>query len=258
MKLLVFQLLLLTAIIGPVLTRLTPGEPETSCLVVSINKNDFRQEYKLIFTKTGTDELNDWDALKIGEGYMSIAGLVNGIKLSIDQRAVLRGTREVKLYVKGWATGNYTLRIKGKETFDRLTRITLIDRYTNKREFINAEEKNYSFKIDLNEPGSQGTERFSLLFEQQQTQQDLNSATERIYPNPFSDKLYIKTSGNKHAQAIVIIRNSLGAMVSKQLINLQENDPEINVKDLFTGVYFIQLIDKGNNQTISTFKTLKK
>ncbi|TCD02578.1 T9SS type A sorting domain-containing protein [Pedobacter psychroterrae] len=258
MKSLVSILLLLTMITGSASTGPIPDERNTAHLIVSIARNDFKQEYKLIFTKNGTDEVNDLDALNIGEGYVSIAGLINGLKLSIDQRATLKEAREVKLYVKGWATGNYTLRIKGKETFDRLTRITLIDRHANKRESINTEEKNYSFQIDLNEPGSQGNERFSLLFEQQQTQQDLNSATEIIYPNPFSDKLYIKTYSDKHAHAIVIIRNSLGVIVSRQLINLQQNDSEISVKDLFTGVYFIQLIDKSNNQTISTFKTLKK
>lgn len=250
MKSLLFILLLLSTI--------SVSEPNTSRLIVSINRNGLKQEYKLIFTKTGTDEVNDLDAVKIGEGYVNIAGLEDGIKLSIDQRAELKGYGEVKLYVKGWATGNYTLSLKGKETFDKLTRITLIDRYTNRREYIDTEEKNYVFQIDLNEPDSQGSERFSLLFERQQTQQDLNSATEIIYPNPFSDKLYIKTHNDEYAHVMVIIRNSLGVMVSKQQINLRENNPEIAVKDLFTGVYFIQLVDKSSNKTISTFKTLKK
>ncbi|RZK75712.1 MAG: T9SS type A sorting domain-containing protein [Pedobacter sp.] len=258
MKLLVFISLLLTAIIGSVSAGAIPGEQDTSRLSVIINRDDFKQEYKLIFTKNGSDELNDWDALKIGEGYMNIAGLVNGIKLSIDQRAILKETTEVKLYVKGWATGNYTLRIKGKETFDRSTHITLIDRYTNKRESINTEEKNYNFQIDLNDLASQGAERFSLLFEQQQPKQILDSSPDIIYPNPFSDKLYVKTASDKHQQALVIIRNSLGIVVSRQQINLQENHPEIAVKNFFTGVYFIQLIDKSSNQTISTFKALKR
>lgn len=232
----------------------------TTCLTVGISRDGFKQEYKLLFTKNGTEEVSDQDAIKIGEGYVSIAGLVNNTKLAIDRRPLLLGDKEVKLYVNGWATGNYTLHIEGKETFDKLTDITLIDAYTNQRVPINTMQKTYHFYIDINDPGSRGANRFSLAFEQKKDLQNLHSGSSAIiYPNPFSDKLRIKTLNNEHMLAVAIIRNLLGSIVSTQQINLYAgNDTEIAVGNLIAGMYFVQLVDKSSNKTIATFKISKK
>ena len=245
-----------TAGISPVSN--THSGTNTPNLLVCLARDEFKQEYKVIFDKNGEDEVTDQDALKIGEGYVSIAALVNNNKLAIDHRANLDTKKEIKLYVKGWATGDYKLDIKGRDSFDDRIEIRLVDKFINKSEPIKLENFRYNFHIDLNNPTSQGAERFSLLFEEKETAPILTTLNNTIYPNPFSDKFHLKTVNSNLSAAEVIIRNTHGQTVFKQTINLKGNDPEIAVGSLQTGLYFVQIVDILTNQTVTTVKAVKQ
>jgi hypothetical protein len=68
----------------------------------------------------------------------------------------------------------------------------------------------------------------------------------KVYPNPATDYLYIKSNLNYQST----LYNVAGQRV------MQSNAKTLNVVDLPTGVYLLQL--KSETNTISTFKIIKK
>lgn len=70
-----------------------------------------------------------------------------------------------------------------------------------------------------------------------------------IYPNPVSEKLYVKSENISAIKSIELI-NSIGTVV-RQVNNPQTTFNEVSVKvsDLPTGIYFVRVISEGNTQT---------
>ncbi|RYG41962.1 T9SS type A sorting domain-containing protein, partial [bacterium] len=58
----------------------------------------------------------------------------------------------------------------------------------------------------------------------------------------------IKSLNNNATEVTVLVRNTLGKVLIKQLINLRDGDGEVMTNHLPTGVYIVQLIDKTSNK----------
>lgn len=78
---------------------------------------------------------------------------------------------------------------------------------------------------------------------------DAKVSTITIYPNPATEKLYVKSENISAIRSIELI-NSIGTLV-RQINNPQTslNEVSIKVSDLPTGIYFVRVISEGNIQT---------
>ncbi|TKC60023.1 hypothetical protein FBD94_13955 [Pedobacter hiemivivus] len=234
---------------------------EKSTLKITLNKEGLSDDYILTLHPSGNNEINDADAAKIGEGYLSISGLAtNGNKLSIDERATDTGRRVIKLFVKGWTTGAYTLKFNA--TFNNHEKLTLIDHYLNVEYPITTDESVHHFSIDTEVGPSYGKERFSLLLEPVKITKPINELTDKpflFYPNPINELLYLKAVNQTWRNLKVLIRTLSGEVVWRnELAVLEPGIPvQLSCSQLMKGIYILQLIDQTRNKTITSFKILK-
>lgn len=228
---------------------------------ISLNKEALSDDYFLTLHPSGNNEINDADAAKIGEGHLSISGLAtNGYKLSIDERAIDTGRRLIKLFVKGWTTGTYSLKFNA--VFKNQEKLTLIDHYLDVQYLIAAGESTYHFSINTAIGQSYGKERFSLLLEPIKITKPINELTNSpflLYPNPVNELIYLKALNQTWKNLKVIIRNISAEVVwrNDQAV-LEPGIPlQLSCSQLIKGIYILQLIDPKSNKPIASFKILK-
>jgi hypothetical protein len=229
-------------------------------LKVRLSKDDLADDYVLVLRKDGNDEVNDADADKIGEGYLSIAGLTHtGNKLSIEERAADTSKKEVSLYVKGWTNGIYTLNLKAE--FKPNEEILLSDHYLGVNKRLVMGEQSYNFSIDNTIPETYGTKRFALLYRQTKTIQTNQEPDKKIilYPNPFNEVLFIKSGSLTYKNLKVLIRDIQGRLVwTNDLPVLAVNIPVQQLcGHLQKGIYFLQLINQQNHKVLGSFKIIR-
>jgi hypothetical protein len=243
---------------------LPPLQPETlntGKLNIKISRDVFNQEFSIQFkanTKVGMDEE---DALRIGTGYVTIAS-VNEIetKLAIESRPPLTDATTIKLSVAGWSAGPYELLFKGINSFKKGTKIILTDHLLNLRKEVNEEDFSYPFHIDTADPLSQGSQRFSVIFEvsaiENVIKTDLKGLLPVAYPNPFKDLLHLQTHSFNALRATFVVRDFSGKMVwtSKVMPVKSESDLQFSLETLAKGFYFLELMD-GNKRSI--YKSIK-
>jgi hypothetical protein len=259
---------LLTARENPVsLKRLEAGvhykvqeiDDQGSQLTIQLKRDTFEQQYMVSFVKNGLDGVNDRDAMKIGEGYVSIASVINGTKLSFDERTTLTEKKEIQLFTKGWDTGSYCLNLQGLETFSPTTSITLTDKYLNVSREISASKNNYCFSMDEKITESWGN-RFMLTLEPSSIVNPGNLSEENgitLYPNPIINKFYVKNSSGKTFHTKLTISNIYGQILLTKYLMIGSDIHEINAENLTKGVYLISLFNKASNKSLKTFKVIK-
>ena len=97
-----------------------------------------------------------------------------------------------------------------------------------------------------------GPDYLSVVDYSVSTIDDIATKISRIYPNPSSTDINIDILDSM-TEVKVAIYTTQGIMVKNQIIN--KNQPKIDVEDLQTGIYFIQ-ISEGNRQEV--YKFIKK
>lgn len=233
-------------------SALSPAElnKAVNTLTIELSKGAFRQHCKVKLSAGGNDGVDDHDALKIDEGYVSVGSVINGKVLAINESS-LNVNKEVQLHVGGREAGKYQLILSGIENF-RGTLVFLFDKYLNQKHKVTSKNEVYEFMID---PAIEETYngRFSLLFG---IDMQSNEGTEDImvYPNPFKDDLFIKTTAD--IEYIVTLRDLLGRILIQRRIKKGENVlAGLNKVILEHGIYVLQV----SNAFISKyFKILKK
>lgn len=230
-------------------------------LKVELKKDDLTDDYILMMQPEGNDEITDADALKIGEGYLSVSSLTTeGIKLAIDERKAGLSQKKIQLFIKGWITGTYTLKLSGSLNNDE--QITLIDHYLDKSMVVKNGELLYSFYLDIANKDTYGEKRFALLVQPLPEIHNAYKGDEKEilrYPNPVNDIIHIKSSSKRYDNLKVLVRNIDGSLMwSRELLQLEPGIPlQLPFHQFMKGVYILQLIDLKKSRTVTTFKILK-
>jgi hypothetical protein len=76
-----------------------------------------------------------------------------------------------------------------------------------------------------------------------------NSMTFNVYPNPANDFINIETNNNYDSNFKISIYNSLGIKVIET-----SNENTINIEDLPSGMYFINVMTEKFSQTKKVMK----
>lgn len=230
-----------------------------SQLTIRLKRDVFEQQYVVSFLADGSDAVNDRDAVKIGEGYINIAGVINGTKLSFDERTSLTEKKEIQLFTKGWDSGSYCLSVQGLETFDPATSIKLTDKYLNLSREISTSKSNYCFSMDEKITESWG-DRFTLTLEPSANKDTDNLSGEKqitLYPNPVINKFYLKSNFKQPFNARLTISNIYGQILLTKHLMIGSDIHEVNAEHLPKGIYLIKLFDKVTNKSLKTFKVIK-
>lgn len=224
-------------------------------LKMVLDRDGFSDHLDLVFRSGGDLAVNDKDALKIGEGYLVLAGLsANGKRMSIEERPEVYTGLEINLFVKGYSSGIYRLRIEGMD-------VTLKDKFMNTEQKINPENQVYYFKIDTGIKSSFGDRRFSLLFNPIPDSHDpeLGRKVYVAYPNPFFQKLFLNIKLLKLHHFEVQIRDISGEAVWKKSFQSVEDDIlALDLQFLRNGIYILDLTDAEHRSGIGSIKIIKQ
>ena len=235
-------------------------QPANFNLKILLRRNDFAQPLELYFTEYGRDQLTDADGLKVGDGLVSIGSVVDGVRLSIDERCSGDSLRDINLYVKGYESGNYAMQITGLNNLPANKRLNIRDRYLDKLIALKEKDTIHQFYIDQKIPGSYGAERFTLTFtsiENPMDHTDVAKKTWSFYPNPVGDQLHLSLPQNIN-QGKVTLRDLYGKKVLTQLISTTiAGDVVIDVSMLSSGPYLMEIVD-GTKRLGKTVKLLKQ
>ncbi len=78
----------------------------------------------------------------------------------------------------------------------------------------------------------------------------LNNENLILYPNPAQDQINLSFENNNKDVKKVSIYNSLGELIREQELIFKNKNAVINTKDLPNGVYFLQLFDSAQSDSM--------
>lgn len=238
-----------------------------SKLTLRLVSSVFEQQFTLLLSSAGQDEVDDQDAVALGTGYVSISSIATGgTKLSVDtRRQPGRRMLEVPLYVKGYSTGKYELQISGIESLAPGTELTLVDNYLNTAKVLQADQV-HLFELNTGLPESFGEHRFSLrlktITDKTSTDKPIrpDESDLLVYPNPFVNGFKLRLSIMKPCRVELRLRNLMGKVMLRRDLGLQDGTsiPEVDANGLVDGIYLMELIDLDTGRTIKTSKLIKR
>ena len=234
---------------------------------LNLSRDVFQQQYTLLLSDTGNDELDDQDATALGSGYVGIAGVApDGVRLSVDSRA-LPGRRaiDIPIYVRGWASGKYQFSISGLASLPPGVRLMLLDDYLHAKNDISADQT-YGFEINNAIPETFGAQRFSLRIENTllhpspQLVEDLPEEKIKVYPIPFKEQLNLKLPEQTMMKLGVKIRDLMGQLLLRADLGAVSGmqPATIETTNLASGTYLLEIINLENNQRMKSLKIIKQ
>ena len=228
---------------------------ELLTLKVTLSNDYFSQPFTLKLVENGTNGINDQDALKIGEGYVSISSIVDGEYLSYDNRAKSAEPITVKLNIVSASTGSHQLTFH-RSFADQNLQIFLRDDFLNTQEEITKNSQQYHFSIHKQTPAGSGKERFKLVIQMKEEPIVLRRAL-KIYPNPFNDHINLELADENKENTNLMITDVLGSVLKKMQISVGNSSIKIDTQTFSKGIYFLQLINEKTKRIISTLKIIK-
>lgn len=222
-------------------------------LILKNEENQLVDALRLRFSAGGNNNIDDYDASKMGNLDENLASINQNQLFTVQQRAFPEEDETIALYTNNWRTTTYNLEVV-LENFDE-TSIYLIDNYLNTETLINN-ESNYEFSIDPTIEASVNTMRFELKFGETtfSNEEFSSNHTFVIYPNPAVDMIQIKANTNSSSELNIRVYNTLGTEVINQNSN-QSVLHQLSIDNLSSGVYIIKIQDQeGNVQTSQIIK----
>lgn len=228
-------------------------------IITTLTRNAFSQQYKINFDEGGNNSIDNDDALKIGEGYVNIAGQINNNKLAIEQRSSFKEQHEIKLYIRGWESGTYTMSVKITAALLKSISVKLIDSYLNQETKLKDSVTLYSFKIDLQTPKTQESDRFKIKIAPYDNKPANESADEiTIYPNPVIDKLHFRTGASEVRNVRITFTDILGRIIARHDVKLTQSECSVECMGIPKGIYIVGIYETSSNRIIKSFKIIKE
>ncbi|MET3114471.1 hypothetical protein AAKU52_002205 [Pedobacter sp. CG_S7] len=232
-------------------------------LTLRLTKDVFSDSFLLVFKENGKEAIDDQDAQKIGDGYVSISSLHSKeIKLAIEERAYPTQNIEMALFVKGYETGYYHLFVEATDFKGTGIRLTLYDKLLNKKTPILFNGITcYGFTIDLAVLESQGGNRFSMQFNKVSKNPSLSVVEGALmaFPNPFRDNLFLDVKDNHTPLVEIRLKDLMGRIVWRREFNeVQKNDVlTLEGLQLIPGMYLLEWRDRNDPKKFKTLKIMK-
>lgn len=225
-------------------------------LKVKLSCGDFSDHCILILKKGGEEaERKDQDARKIGEGYIGVAILgAEQEHFSIQERPVSKGHKEYGLFVKGFPSDHYQLRIEGMD-------VVLEDKVEKHLIPVPSRGALYNFSIDSRVGTGMDGLRFALHvepFEEQLKSPVKPDKVLAVYPNPWKEKFTLRFKENPETELNILIRDTSGSLIwcghAKRADD--QNELLLDCGKQSRGIYFLQVLDAFLRPVSKTIKLI--
>lgn len=238
------------------------GQREGLRVAIRLERDVFADEYLLQLKANGDSAINAFDAVKISDGFVSLAGIHrSGQYLSAEERPLPTKAEVVPLYLKVFGTGTYQLRFRLSDWDHQRFELRLEDNDLQQQSAINRAEQVYSFTVETALKASAGASRFSLVVTPRQGTLVAEAAAPPLlaFPNPFTDRLFLNVKAQQEAAVTIRLIDMGGAIRwEQQFVDVMpEQILELNCGRLVPGLYLLEWRPKGSRQKRITLKIIK-
>ena len=201
------------------------------------------------FDENYTNEVDAFDAIKPTNQDENI-GLMNSDKiLSYESRALPVASDIIPISQTQYRTTSYVYKV----AVNGLSNVNayLLDKLTNTRTaLVNDSETAVPFTVDTTVPESIAANRFDIVFENLlATSENTFENTLKIYPNPASDKFFVKLPAGTDGAVNVKLVNTLGQTVYSTTGTSENGIFKVQPKNtLQSGIYMVH-VSNGKNTT---------
>lgn len=173
--------------------------------------------------------------------YMNPAQIVEAVVGYVDSMDIGDGIQRKSMFLSGYDNNSsYTISaISGIGSLNGLFRASFATVSNTNTQLFCMTENNITLYPTYDEPcGNVGIHENEVVYFE-------------VYPNPSSDRIHVKGdfSGD---QLSVILLDALGSQVAETTVT--SSNAEINVSELSSGMYFVQINDAVNTTTIPIVK----
>lgn len=237
-------------------------EQDKSRITITLSRDRFSQDFVLVLDSKGNDNIDDADALKVGDGFVQLSSIAgNTTNLSQEERLYLGAITEVKLLTKGWVAGEYLLTVKGVETLGNKDEGILIDTFMGIEMRLHAGLNSYSFTMKPEEISAKNNQRFILRVGEATDRKDDWSRFDKdvqliAYPNPATDFINIKRRIYDQ-RANVLLHDLSGRMLFAGSMEDGQEELRISMTHCSPGVYVLHVADAEDKKNDSVIKVLK-
>ncbi len=197
----------------------------------------------LRFLMDGNNEVDQMDAVKMGNPGVNLAVVNGNTPLAIETRALPENEENIQFFISNLTTESYTFRFH-MEYMPENMKALLQDAYTDEQFEIEPGINTLDFSSDENIPNSISPLRFSIVFEESTLDvNDLETFTSvEIYPNPTTSILNLQGKELANQQVHINIVDVVGRSV--QQLNQFTGDNtiiELDTSKLNQGIYFLKI-----------------
>ncbi len=242
-----------TKCIQPGNSYFKPSSGESSFIKLGVvNDSLYKDEVVIVFNSASTDSARDkYDAYKLFNDALNIFSVSKGnTSLCMDARPFINGIDTILLALYSYngsdiMTTSHQIKLNEIVNIPNTIDIILWDKYLNNYQNLKL-EKTYTFSIN-SDSSSWGRNRFALFVKDV----NLSMPTEpqkniSIYPNPSSGLLHIILHTNPTDEHITYhVYDLTGKKVQSDSIETVSKEFRINLSDLETGLYWIEIISRG-------------
>ncbi|MGL6067428.1 MAG: T9SS type A sorting domain-containing protein, partial [Sediminibacterium sp.] len=238
-------------------TNTNPAIEKNNTYLVSIDlwqDANFQDRVTIIHADNGRNNFDSLDAPKLFQsGYNLFSKSTDGKSLAVDSRKIDNNTT-IPINTSNLITGNYEFRIN-KAMLPADNKLVLHDRYLNKF-LVLQKDSSYSFSIS-SDSASKKDGRFEIAANIPLATPDqlTHTLVVKLYPNPVQQELTIATSTNTNDPILIRITGTNGVVI-KTLAPILERKALIKVQvgDLPSGLYILQISSGDTNQSLQFFK----
>lgn len=209
---------------------------------VALNKdyqgNDIRTDELRMFLD-GNNAVTIEDAIKLDNLDENIASLNNGLRFSIENKAMPIGGEVIALDIQNYRATAYSFKIVLNNLNTGIS-AKLHDAYLNTNHDLNNGENIISFTVDPAITGAAAANRFSLQFSNSTlSENEEYKSLFNFYPNPTENGVIILELDRLQHETDLIIYDSLGQMVD--FYRLNDTNTTLDLSKLSAGIYVIKV-----------------
>ncbi|MFY8107731.1 MAG: T9SS type A sorting domain-containing protein, partial [Bacteroidia bacterium] len=212
----------------------------------------------VLFDVNNSNEYDVQDFIKLVNPEINFYSyLADGTKLAMNNMKEIGAETIVPLGLNGvFNGGSYELKFSNQNTFSN-SEVYLKDKFINKTYDLKS-INNLTFTVTT-DSNSFGENRFELIFSKSATglNNELSSNNNNfiVFPNPANNLLNLSLTTTKEDNYSYSIFNQLGAEVSNGNLDFNSKRTHaLNIENLNSGVYFIQVKNGKSTQTIKFIK----
>jgi hypothetical protein len=211
------------------------------------SSNSLRERLRFSFVNNASNNINNFDGPKLPGNTEVLASINEGNIYAFEQREIVESSDVIPLSLNQYQDISYEFRIDLDNWYSNID-IFIKDNYLNTTTQITPDQA-FAFSVDDNIPASIAEDRFSLVLNNTTLGVKDNVFGEGfiLYPNPCQNGHFSITTPQLRGDVQIKISNLLGQQISFQKLSIEEQQVNVNIGNISSGIYIVNLTQYGQS-----------